>query len=196
MLSNKKPLIEKILKPTVKYLSKVNPNMLTLIGSIPPVIFFVFVISENLVGALITFPFLVFDLLDGMVARLTEKVTAFGGFLDSTIDRVSDFLLISAFGFGHIVRFEIILLFVFAAFLVSYARSRGELASEKKVSFNVGILERTERLIGIFVGLVIYMLMPSLIFFGFNILELTFLFLLLLSIYTFFQRVFWAYKRL
>ena len=196
MLSNKKPLIEKILKPAAKHLSKVNPNLLTLIGSIPPIIFFVFVMTGNLIGAVITFTFLIIDLFDGMVARLTGKVTAFGGFFDSTIDRISDFLLISAFAFGHIVRFEIILPFLLAAFLVSYTRSRGELASENKVSFNVGILERTERLIGIFVGLVIYILAPSLIFFGFNILELTFLFLLLLSVYTFFQRVLWAYKKL
>jgi archaetidylinositol phosphate synthase len=196
MLSNKKPVIEKFLKPLLKYLLKVNPNVLTLIGSIPPIVFFVFVVSGNLTGALIAFPFLIVDLLDGMVARLKGQVTAFGGFLDSTIDRISDFLLISAFGFGHIVRFEIVLLFVFATFLVSYTRSRGELASQNKVSFGVGILERTERLIGIFAGLVIYMIVPDFRFGGFNFLEIIFISLFLLSVYTFFQRVFWAYKKL
>ena len=196
MLSNKKPVIEKFLKPALKYLSKFDPNLLTLVGSIPPLIFFVFVINGNLVGGLITFPFFVIDLFDGMVARLKGQVTAFGGFLDSTIDRISDFLLNSAFGFSEIVRFEIVLLFVFATFLVSYSRARGELASERQISFNVGILERTERLIGIFVGLVIYMIVPHLRFWGFNILELIFLFLFFLSVYTFFQRVLWAYKKL
>jgi archaetidylinositol phosphate synthase len=196
MLSNKKPAIEKFLKPALKYLLKVDPNVLTLIGSIPPIIFFVFVVIGNLTGALIAFPFLIVDLFDGMIARLAGRVTAFGGFLDSTIDRVSDFLLISAFGFGNIVRFEIVLLFVFATFLVSYSRARGELASENKVSFDVGILERTERLIGIFAGLVIYVMVPNLRFWGFNILEFIFLFLFFLSVYTFFQRVLWAYKKL
>ena len=196
MLSNKKPIIEKCLKPAAKYLSHINPNILTLSGSIPPLIFFVFVMNGNLTGGLIIFPFLIVDLFDGMVARLKGQVTAFGGFLDSTIDRISDFLLISAFGFGNIVRFEIVILFMFATFLVSYVRCRGELASERQISFDVGILERTERLIGIFVGLVIYMIVPHLRFWGFNILEFIFLFLFFLSVYTFFQRVFWAYKKL
>ena len=196
MLSNKKPIIEKYFAPAARYLSNIHPNLLTLVGSIPPLIFFVFVMNGNLVGALITFPFFVIDLFDGMVARLKGQVTAFGGFLDSTIDRISDFLIISAFGFGEIVRFEIVLLFVFASFLVSYTRGRGELASNKKISFDVGIIERTERMVGIFVGLAIYMIVPHWIFWGFNILELIFLFLFLLSVYTFLQRVLWAYKKL
>lgn len=196
MLSNKKPVVEKYLKTVAKSLSSVEPNLLTLIGSIPPLVFFVFVATGNLVGGLMTFPFFVIDFFDGMVARMTGRVSAFGGFFDSTIDRISDFLIISAFGFGHIVRFEIVLLFVFASFLVSYVRSRGELAGDNKISFGVGILERTERLIGIFVGLVIYMLVPGLGLWGFNVLEIVFILLFLLSLYTFLQRVLWAFRRL
>ena len=62
MLSNKKPIIEKYLAPVARYLSNIHPNLLTLVGSIPPLIFFVFVMNGNLVGALITFPFFVIDL--------------------------------------------------------------------------------------------------------------------------------------
>jgi len=47
-------------------------------------------------------------MLDGMVARKYHKVTAYGGFLDSTMDRVADFLIITAFSFGGIVRWEIV----------------------------------------------------------------------------------------
>lgn len=196
MLSQKKPIIEKYLHPFIKPLAKVNPNILTLIGSIPPLLFFVLVAYGYYTFALLVFPFLTIDLLDGAVARMTGKVTAFGGFLDSTIDRISDFLIISAFGFGMIVRWEIVVLFLFAAFLVSYIRSRGELASNKTVSFNMGLIERTERFIGIFIGLVGYIFAPSFTFGGFNILELTFILLIFSSFITVIQRILWAYKKL
>ncbi len=196
MLSNQKHFIEKNLKPVIVLLAKVDPNILTLIGSIPPLLFFVLVAYGYYNFALLIFPFLAIDLLDGAVARMAGKVTAFGGFLDSTIDRISDFLIISAFGFGMIVRWEIVVIFLFAAFLVSYIRSRGELASNKTVSFNMGLIERTERMIGIFVGLVIYILAPSFTFGGFNIIELSFILLIFSSFITIIQRILWAFKKL
>ncbi|MBU4099110.1 CDP-alcohol phosphatidyltransferase family protein, partial [Patescibacteria group bacterium] len=156
MLSDKKPIIENYLKPLIKPLAGINPNFLTLIGSIPPLLFFVLVAYGYYNFALLIFPFLAIDLLDGLVARMTGKVTSFGSFFDSTMDRISDFLIISAFGFAHIVRWEIIVLFLFVSFLVSYVRSRGELAGNKTISFDIGLIERPERLIGIFVGLVGY----------------------------------------
>jgi phosphatidylglycerophosphate synthase len=85
---------------------------------------------------------------------------------------------------------------LFAAFLVSYIRSRGELASNKTVSFNMGLIERTERFIGIFIGLVGYIFAPSFTFGGFNILELTFILLIFSSFITVIQRILWAYKKL
>jgi archaetidylinositol phosphate synthase len=196
MLSQKKPIVEKYLNPLIKPLAKVDPNIITLFGSIPPLLFFVLVAYGYYNLALFVFPFLAIDLLDGAVARMTGRVTAFGGFLDSTIDRISDFLLISAFGFGRIVRWEIVVLFLFAAFLVSYTRSRGELASNKTISFDTGLIERTERLIGILVGLVGYIFAPAFTFGGFNIIELVFILLLLSSFITVIQRILRAYKKL
>lgn len=196
MLSKKKPIIEKYLHPIIKPLAGVDPNLLTLIGSIPPLLFFVLVAYGYYNFTLIVFPFLAIDLLDGAVARMTGKVTAFGGFLDSTIDRISDFLIISAFGFGMIVQWEIVVIFLYAAFLVSYIRSRGELASNKTVSFNMGLIERTERFIGVFIGLVGYILAPSFTFGGFNIIELAFILLIFSSFITIIQRVLWAFKKL
>lgn len=196
MLSQKKSFIEKYLNKLIKPLAGVNPNILTLIGSIPPLLFFVFVVYGYYNFALIVFPFFAIDSLDGMVARMTGKVTAFGGFLDSTLDRVSDFLIIVAFGFGKVARWEIVIPFLAVSFLISYARSRGELASNKTVSFDMGLIRRNERLIGIFVGLVGYLLAPTFTFGGFNIIELTFILLIFSSFITIIQRVLWAYKKL
>ena len=196
MLSDKKPIIENYLKPLIKPLSGINPNFLTLIGSIPPLLFFVLVVYGYYNFALLIFPFLAIDLLDGLVARMTGKVTSFGSFFDSTMDRISDFLIISAFGFAHIVRWEIIVLFLFVSFLVSYVRSRGELAGNKTISFDIGLIERPERLIGVFIGLVGFVLAPSFVFWDYNIPELVFLLLFLLSSITFLQRTMWAYRKL
>src|SRR5438128_8845570 len=108
MLSQKKSSIENYLDPYVKPLAGVNPNYLTFLGSIPPLVFFVLVVSHQYVWALVVFLGNAFDLLDGMVARRYQKVTAFGGFLDSVFDRVSDFLLIAAFGYSGIVRWDVV----------------------------------------------------------------------------------------
>jgi len=195
MLSAKKKTIEKYLNPFVKYLSGVSPNTLTLLGSIPPLLFFVLLYNHWYFWALIALIGNAFDLFDGMVARKYHRVTNFGGFLDSTMDRVADFLIITAFAFGGIVRWEIVAPFLLFAYLTSYIRSRGELANPK-VSFAMGLIERSERLVLIFLALVFYMLFPTASFVGFNIAEVTFAFITLLSLYTVMQRVSHAYKNL
>lgn len=195
MLSTKKNTVEPFLDPIVSHLSQVSPNVLTLLGSIPPLLFFVSVLYHWYWITLIAFIGQGFDMLDGMVARKYHKTTAYGGFLDSTIDRVADFLLITSFAFAGIVRWEIVAPFLLFAFLTSYVRSRGELANTK-VSFAVGVIERPERVILIFLALILYIFFPTMNYFGFNIAEVTFLFITLLSLYTVLQRVNHAYKNL
>ncbi len=195
MLSYKKASVEKYLEPFVGLFKSVNPNVLTLLGSIPSLLFFVFLIMHWYVFALIAFIGNVFDLLDGMIARKYNKVTAFGGFLDSTLDRVSDFFIITAFAFAGIVRWELAAPLLLFSFLISYARSRGELASPS-VSFAVGLIERTERLVLTISALLLYMLFPNFILWRLNIAEIVFGVLVILSFYTFLQRVMHAYKNL
>jgi len=195
MLSSKKSTVEAYLHPIVKYLSHANPNTLTLLGSIPPLLFFVCILYHSYILALIAFVGNGFDMLDGMVARKYHKVTPFGGFLDSTMDRVADFLLITAFAFGGIVRWEIVAPFLLFAYLTSYVRSRGELANPK-VSFAMGLIERPERLVLIFFALLLYILFPTITFLNLNVAEATFIFIMLLSLYTVIQRIVHAYKKL
>ena len=195
MLSSQKSVIEPLLNPIVRPLSHVNPNVLTLLGSIPPLLFFVSVIYHWYWLAFIAFIGQGLDMLDGMVARKYKKTTAFGGFLDSTIDRVADFFLITAFAFAGIVRWEIVAPLLLFAYLTSYVRSRGELANPK-VSFAMGVVERPERVILIFVALILYIFFPKINYFGFTIAEVTFLFITLLSLYTVLQRIIHAYKNL
>lgn len=195
MLTKTKPIIEKTLEPLVEPLAKVHPNILTLLGLIPPIVFFIGILTGNYILALIAFLGNVFDLVDGMVARKHKKVSAFGGFLDSTLDRVGDFLMITPFAFAGIIGWEIAAPLLLFAFLTSYIRSRGELANPS-VSFAVGIVERTERLLIIFVALLLYTFLHDFNLAGFNVVEISFIFLGLLSLYTVFQRIHYAYKHL
>jgi len=136
-----------------------------------------------------------FDMLDGMVARKYRKVSAFGGFLDSTMDRVADFLIITAFAFGGIVRWEIVIPLLLFAYLTSYVRSRGELANPK-VSFAIGLVERPERLVLIFFALIFFMFFPAANLFTLNIAEVTFIFITFFSLFTVIQRITHAYRNL
>lgn len=195
MLSSKKSHVEKYLEPFISRLRGVNPNILTLIGSIPSLLFFVFLTNGWHLAALFIYPASALDMLDGLVARTFNKATAFGGFLDSFMDRVSDFFIITAFAFAGIVRWEIAAPLLLFAYLTSYARSRGELANTS-VTFAVGLIERTERLVLIIAALLIYMLTPDLNVNGLNSAELVFLLITGLSLVTVIQRVMHAYRKL
>lgn len=195
MLSRHKTSLEHYLEPVAVRLHKISPNILTLVGSIPSLLFFVFLLNHWYVAALLIFIGNAFDMVDGMVARKYNKTTAFGGFLDSFMDRISDFLIITAFAFSDIVRWDIAAPLLLFAYLTSYARSRGELANNT-VSFALGLIERTERLILIFLALLFYTLSPNLLIFDLNLAEVLFLLTSALSLYTVLQRIMHAYKHL
>lgn len=198
MLSIKKPQIEKYLEPLVSQLSHVDPNILTLLGSIAPLLFFVFVIKHWYFLAIIALAGSSLDAIDGMVARKYNKVSSFGGFLDSTMDRVSNFLVITAFSFGGIVRWEITAPFLLFSFLVSYIRAQGGVRSKLGANFasGVGFIEHSERMILIGLSLLFYALFQKVSILSFNIAECSFIVLTVLSFYTVFQRVVYAHKHL
>jgi archaetidylinositol phosphate synthase len=197
MLSSVKPKLSKTINSLAKPFANINPNILTLLGLVPPIFFLIFLMNGNHLFALLMFFGIFLDTIDGAVARMTGKVTAFGSFLDSSIDRISDALFICGFAFAGIVRYEIVIVVLFLSFFISYLRARAELASNGKISLAVGIIERTERLILLFLSLLLYILLPKdFNFFGFNIAEIIFLLLSILSFITVLQRVFVASKKL
>ncbi len=198
MLSSKKPQVERYLEPIADRLSAVHPNILTLLGSIPPLLFFVFVINRWYFLAIIAFLGTFFDTIDGMIARKYNKVTNFGGFLDSTMDRVSDFLLITAFSFGGIVRWEITAPLLLFAYLTSYMRAQGGVRTKGDANFasSIGIVERPERLGLIIIGFLGYLFFPTIIFEQLNLTEWVFIILTFLSFITVIQRLIYASKNL
>lgn len=196
MLTTIKPIAEKSLRPLAAIFKDINPNVISLFGLLFPILFFICVYQELYVLALVVFVFNGVDMLDGMVARMSGKVTAFGGFLDSTIDRVADFTVIAVFGFAGLVGWNIILPLLMFTYLISYIRSRTELAAKGTLVASVGFLERTERLIGVFIGLLLYAIFPDAQLGNQNILGITCVILLILSVFTVGQRVAFAYQKL
>jgi len=94
------------------------------------------------------------DLLDGPVARLQNRVSLFGGFLDSILDRYADLILFLGLlvYFAQVNRFRYAVLAgasMAGAVMVSYAKARAE--SLVRTS-EIGFWERPERLVLLIVG--------------------------------------------
>lgn len=110
--------------------------------------------GQLLVGTFLTAFFLLGDGLDGTMARLSDQESSFGGFLDSTMDRLADGTLFIAIGWwcvvvGDTVGAALATAALVMGFLVSYARARAEVEGWDA---SVGLFERTDRLVVALVG--------------------------------------------
>lgn len=85
------------------------------------------------------------DALDGVVARLYQKTTVFGGFLDSLLDRYADAAVFVGIIYAGLCDFRAGLVAIIGSLLVSYTRARAEAAGIKMES--IGLAERAERMI-------------------------------------------------
>ncbi|HBG93581.1 MAG: hypothetical protein A2X54_05075 [Nitrospirae bacterium GWF2_44_13] len=140
--------LDKPLTPLVKNIP-LNPNMLTAAGFVITVAA-AFVLPYNIrLGGMLILIGGLFDMLDGVSARVNNKVTKCGAFLDSVLDRYSDaFLFLSVAWYlasiGEHTGAFLSLGTLVGAFLISYARARAEGLGE---SCSTGIMERPERII-------------------------------------------------
>ncbi|MGI8494599.1 MAG: CDP-alcohol phosphatidyltransferase family protein [Pyrinomonadaceae bacterium] len=150
----------KIINAMVRWLaySGVHPNILTTIGvTINVGCGVLFGFGEFFLAGIVLIVANLFDMLDGNVARLTGNVTRFGGFLDSTLDRLSDmcvFLGIMVFYAGNTPQHSILNVFLagvglIGSVLVSYTTARAENAGIKS---SVGFLQRPERIVLFIIG--------------------------------------------
>ena len=136
----------------------VHPNILTAIGVCINVgCGVLFGIGEFFWAGIVLIVANVFDMLDGNVARQTGNVTKFGGFLDSSLDRLSDmvaFLGIMVFYAGNTPQHSIVNVILagvgmIASVMVSYTTARSEGLGVKA---NVGFLQRPERIVLLIIG--------------------------------------------
>lgn len=85
------------------------------------------------------------DMLDGALARLCQKTTPFGGFLDSLLDRYADSAVYAGIILGGFCTLPWGLISLVGSLLVSYSRARAEATNIKMEG--VGLAERAERII-------------------------------------------------
>lgn len=129
----------------------VTANAITVAGAIGSWIasFYFFSRGDFFVGTLVIAFFLLSDLFDGTIARLTgSNGTRFGALLDSTLDRISDAVVIIALIFWSVENERSWLIPLVSSlllgFMISYIKARAEGLG---IACDVGVAERAERLI-------------------------------------------------
>jgi CDP-diacylglycerol--glycerol-3-phosphate 3-phosphatidyltransferase len=153
-----RPQINRAVEPIARRLAAmhITPDALTVIGTIGVAggaIGF-YPRGKFIVGTLVITAFVFSDLMDGAVARVTGSSGPWGAFLDSTLDRVGDGAIFGSLalwyaGKGNNQTLCAVALYVLVAGVVtSYAKARAESLG---MTCNVGIAERSERLIAILV---------------------------------------------
>lgn len=140
--------LDRPLEPLARRI-RISPNFLTITGFIVSTVAAITLPYKPVAGGVLILLGGAFDMLDGIVARTNGRVTDFGGFLDSLLDRYSDaFILLSVAVYMYIEGDKASVLLslgtLIGAFLISYARARAEgLGMQCKT----GIMERPERII-------------------------------------------------
>ncbi len=164
-----------------------NPNLFTLAGFFVTLLASFFILKDLwfLAGLAIILSGL-FDLFDGVVARNLNKVTVFGGFLDSVLDRYSDLLLLFALLIYYLKRGEPTLAILTAwvsigTALIPYVRARAEAAN---IPCHTGLMERAERIIFLSIGVLFDWMKPMLWLMA------------ILTHFTVLQRIYDVWKRL
>ncbi|GAA2699697.1 phosphatidylinositol phosphate synthase [Micromonospora olivasterospora] len=134
----------------------VSPNAVTVAGTLGVLVGALGLGARGhlVAGALFVTVFALTDLLDGTMARMSGGSTRFGAFLDSSMDRVADSAVFGAVAYwlatqGDHAGVAAALLCLAAGGLVSYVKARAEGLG---MTCNVGIAERTERLLIVGVG--------------------------------------------
>lgn len=179
------PYLQRVLEKVLG--ERANPNFFTLMGFLATLIASLLILKGFwiLAGLMVILSGL-FDLFDGVIARNLDKVTAFGGFLDSVLDRYSDLLLLMALLIHYLKRgdSEMVILTSFISIgtaLIPYTRARAEAA---QVSCNIGLMERAERIILLSVGILLGWMKPILWI------------LAILTHFTVIQRIYYVWRRL
>jgi CDP-diacylglycerol---glycerol-3-phosphate 3-phosphatidyltransferase len=133
----------------------IHPNTLTLIGVLVNVVAAVELGRDHFVIAgIIMIVANIFDFIDGKVAHITGKVSQFGAFWDSTLDRFSDIALFLGliYLYADLRRTDYVMVASLAmmfSIMTSYARARAESLIQK---CKVGFMERPERIVLFMIG--------------------------------------------
>jgi len=148
-----KPAVTRVITPVASFALRIGitPNAVTWTGAIAVVAsaLYFYPTGDFFLGTVIISIFALSDLFDGTMARISQKGSSkWGGFLDSTIDRITDSAILIGVCIFLIDKNDpltlVVIVTLVTGMLVPYIRAKAE-------SFNIecsgGIAERTERLI-------------------------------------------------
>jgi CDP-diacylglycerol--glycerol-3-phosphate 3-phosphatidyltransferase len=160
LTANERSQIKRIGEPIALVLGRIgfSPDALTLVGfGIVLVATAQVAIGNWAIAAGILIAGTLFDGLDGTLARATNRVTAFGAFFDSSLDRAAEAAIYAGIVYSAAVLGDISIgtsavLALGVGSLVSYVRARGEGLG---VSADGGIAQRAERAVVLILGLLV-----------------------------------------
>lgn len=193
---------QRILDAIVRLLARLNPNpnLLSVIGlGINILAALLYGYGQFFYAGLVMIFANIFDLLDGRVARLTGRVTKFGAFLDSSLDRLSDMLVF----LGIIIFYSrdteyhstlyaaLTGAALIGSVMVSYTSARAESLIPK---CDVGFLRRPERVVLLIIGSLTVWPESSSPFL--NKMPATIWLMTVLSYWTFAQRLFHTWRQI
>ena len=146
-------------QPVVRFLARISitPSIITWFGFLLAVGAAALIATGHLFAAGFVVLFAgFFDMLDGALARYTNQTTCFGAVLDSTLDRLSEAVLLIGIllyvGNQSLVAVLLVFLALFGSLLVSYIRARAEALD---LECQVGLFTRAERVIVLALGLLL-----------------------------------------
>lgn len=133
----------------------VSPNQLTILGLISALTSAIsFANGRFILGGVFLLVSGTFDILDGELAKTMKRVTSWGIYLDSVIDRYSDTLVLLGLAWYYTQRKEVVyvilvILVIVGALLVSYTKARAESIVK---NFSCGLMQRPERIALLAIG--------------------------------------------
>ena len=154
------------LKPYLQSIGRVfastgiSPNVWTVVGLVfafgASVIYGINVEYSLILGGIILLVSGFFDIVDGQVARYTNKISKTGGFLDSVFDKIAEVAIFFGILIGGYADPCLVFLAITLSLLVSYVRAKADAAQIKLQGIGIG--ERAERLLVIaIVGIIGFM---------------------------------------
>jgi CDP-diacylglycerol--glycerol-3-phosphate 3-phosphatidyltransferase len=176
--------------------SRLTPNAISLTGLVGNVVAAVLILQEMFVLAGVAFVLgSLCDMMDGRYSRMSGKGTPFGAFLDSTLDRIEEGIVLAAVAVwfaksSNDLAVGATVLTVVGSYMVSYTRARAEALG---VECKVGIASRAVRVVILSAGL---LFADGEIVADFDLLEPAVYAMAALTIFTTFQRVFHVRRQL
>jgi len=181
MLNN----LRESLKPTLEKIGKtfaatgISANVFTAIGLalafVSSIVYGIGYEFSLIIGGIILLISGFFDIVDGQVARYTNKMSKMGGFLDSIFDKIAEVAIFFGILIGNYTEPYLVFLAITLSLLVSYTRARADAAGISMQGIGIG--ERAERLLIIaIIGIAGFM-------------EIAIIIVIIVTIITLFQRL-------